>query len=130
MANAVRYHCEHCDQENWTEDSRAGSMRECKYCGKLGKVPGKDKLAHLAGAPKPRVSTPNPEFKTCKHCAETDIKFSATVCKHCGKNPDGNSSGCLFYMAMTFLILGVLIFPALLVPGLVIAVIIILMKYA
>ena len=30
-----------------------------------------------------------PEFKTCERCKETDIKYWADVCKHCGKDPDG-----------------------------------------
>ena len=33
-----------------------------------------------------------PELKTCERCKETDIKFWADVCKHCGKDPDGAES--------------------------------------
>ena len=33
--------------------------------------------------------TKRPEFKTCEWCKETDIKYDAVICKHCGKDPDG-----------------------------------------
>jgi hypothetical protein len=29
------------------------------------------------------------ETKTCDYCKETDIKYLAEICKHCGKDPDG-----------------------------------------
>ena len=31
----------------------------------------------------------HPEFKECIYCKEGDVKFKATICKHCGKDPDG-----------------------------------------
>jgi len=42
----------------------------------------------LAGCSKDDKNT-MPEFKTCVRCQETDIKFWADKCKHCGEDPDG-----------------------------------------
>lgn len=99
---ALSYKCMHCDQENWTEESYAGEMRDCRHCGKLVKVPGQ----------KPT----KPGLKTCPHCAETDLQPAAKVCKHCGKKLDGGGQGCLLNLAIICLI-GTLIFPPLIVPG-------------
>ena len=32
-----------------------------------------------------------PEFKRCIYCHEEDIKVWASVCKHCGRDPDGRN---------------------------------------
>ncbi len=29
------------------------------------------------------------ELKSCYYCKESDVKYLAEVCKHCGKDPDG-----------------------------------------
>lgn len=102
---AVNYRCQYCDQENWTEDSRAGEMRECKHCGKFGLVPSGGKK-----------QTTSASLKICPNCAEKDLQPEAKVCKHCGKKVD-SGSGCLMYSTIFCLVIGALLFPPLILPG-------------
>lgn len=102
---AISYKCPHCDQENWTEDTKRGTFRDCNHCGWPVQVPGGQKVS-AAG------------LKTCPHCAETDLQPGAKVCKHCGKSL-AEGAGCLASSAIACLALGVLIFPPLLIVGVV-----------
>lgn len=101
---AISYKCPHCDQENWTEDTKRGTFRDCNHCGRPVQVPGGQ-------------NTTTPGLKTCPYCAETDLQPAAKVCKHCGKKLDGGGHGCLLNLAIICLVAGVLVFPPLILPG-------------
>lgn len=107
---AINYRCQHCDTENWTEQSWAGELRECRHCGRFGPVPSLGK-----------TTSSSPTLKVCPYCAEKDLQPEAKVCKHCGKNLEGGN-GCLLYLTVFLLVAGAAIFPPLILPGIALAV--------
>jgi len=40
------------------------------------------------------------ELKDCYYCKESDVKYLAVICKHCGKDPDG-PNGKVLRLEMT-----------------------------
>jgi DNA-directed RNA polymerase subunit RPC12/RpoP len=101
---AISYKCSNCDQENWAEDTKRGTFRDCSHCGRPVQVPGG------------QVS-PGEAMKTCPHCAEKDLQPGAKVCKHCGKRINNDAGESLFTLAGVCLVAGFLLLPILILPG-------------
>ena len=115
----ISYKCSFCENDNYAEDHRAGDMRECRSCGKLTLVPGGGSMGVLSS---------QPALKTCPHCAEKDLQQEARVCKHCGKKLDDSGFGCLFYSAVFCLFIGAFFFPALILPGIALGILVMVLR--
>lgn len=125
---AMSYNCKFCGHQNWTEESRAGTERACGSCGKISTVPGgapKDNVGSpLFYSPSPDYSArPKPALKTCPYCAEKDLQPDAKFCKHCRKKLDGSGLGWLGSLAIILMVLGILVFPFCIIPGVILIII-------